>query len=189
MDSVHPIYRTSNVSPVASRPSAERRNAVAITSAQEVSPLNTADIVDLSPIAQTYLSRYNNLNRYGDIFGNYYSDTFGFYLTQAQEEKIAEILAKHKGEPANQETFDRIFADLAANGLSPQQLAAQDQLQFFDPFASLLGVAGTTSSNDNFLDNTLNTPLTHNSFPNEQANMNAYILQIITQFLGISVIQ
>lgn len=151
----------------------------------QASSLRIDDVLDLSPLAQSILDQLPVNNNSG-VFGS--SSLFGFYLTQAQEEQIAEILKRHRGEPFNQETFDSILADLEAVGLGPLQLAAQDTLQFYDPFATLLGVSGTINSNTDFFANTLNVPLTTATFPNQQANINAYLLRIMTQFLGITLV-
>jgi|GEM_PF-6607641 len=190
MGSVNPVAPSNFFSFLSGRAAAvSRKDSPALHRSDPVASAPVADVVDLSPQAQSFLIHNDSAigaNDNGNLFGTGFSDGFGFFLTEAQEKTIAEILASHKGQPFNQTTFNSILDDLTTAGLSPQQLAVADILQFFDPTAVLASVAGTAEVD--FLGNSLDLPLA-SGIPGEQANMNAYMLQIITRFLNISLVE
>jgi len=89
----------------------------------------SAFLLDLSPQAQKLLN--------GTTSSASGSST-NFVLTQAQQTAIENIIQKYKDAPLTQATFDAIQNALAAAGLSPQTLAAEDQVKSFNPTNVLL---------------------------------------------------
>lgn len=191
MVGVNPIAPTGFYNSLSSRPvtSISREQQSVASTQQTGAAFGVTDVVSLSPLAQLFFNGFDttSIGANDNLLGQALQTT-GFYLTQAQEEKITEIISNHKGEPTNHETFMAIIKDLAAEGLSPQQLAAVDIVRFFDPFSALLSVGRTQNSNTDFFSNTLSTPLTGFTIPTEQDNINAYLLQILTQWLGLSIV-
>ncbi|MDX2074781.1 MAG: hypothetical protein SFX19_10550 [Alphaproteobacteria bacterium] len=87
----------------------------------------SAYLLDLSPEAKDYLN------------STLVSSTANsFTLSQSQQKQIDAILQKYKDAPYTQETFEQIQADLQQAGLSPDQLAAQQQAKDFNPTQALI---------------------------------------------------
>jgi hypothetical protein len=109
--------------------------------------INSAFLLSLSPEAQDYL---NSVGLNETVSSN--NSASSFTLTRAQQESLDAIIAKYKGEPFTQETFDKLQNDLHSAGLSPDQLAQQAQVKDFNPTAELIaalnGKDDTTSDED-----------------------------------------
>ena len=88
-------------------------------------------LLDLSPAAQALMSGSSSSSSAS-------GSSTSFNLTSAQISKIESIVEQFKNDPATQATFDEIQKALAAAGLSPEQLSAQDQVKSFDPTSALL---------------------------------------------------
>jgi len=142
------------------------------TSSQDNSLFGIADLIDLSPPAQSYLN-WLNVNNGSSIVG---SD--GFILSAQQQDQISAIIAKYKDALFNIGTYNNIIRDLAAAGLSPDQLSVQDATRSVNLSQILLDALNGQNSTMDFL-NFFNNPT-------EQANTNGYILQIITEWESIS---
>jgi hypothetical protein len=97
--------------------------------------------LDLSPQAQQILAGGSA----GQSSGSGASGSF--VLTAAQQAAIKDIIAKFKDAPLDQNTFNQIQNALAAAGLSPQALAAEDQIKSFNPTNVLLEALGGNYSN------------------------------------------
>ncbi len=132
---------------------------------------NVADIIDLSPQAQLILAGENGTDSL--LAGSSeVTETPNFVLTDAQQRKINDIVLKHRDEPFNQKTFDRIQEDLRAAGLSPDQLALADVARTASLDTSALFL-DTLSGNDT----NLNVVFSQDGL-SEQANADAYIRMI-----------
>jgi hypothetical protein len=103
-----------------------------LSSGSGASNNTNAYLLDLSPEAQQILGTGATGTTSAD------GSSTRFVLTQAQQTAIENILEKFKGDPLTQDTFDQIQSALAAAGLSPQQLGAQDQIASFNPTNVLL---------------------------------------------------
>lgn len=101
--------------------------AKAVTSSSAANENLSAYLLDLSPQARDYL----NHGAVGTISSS-------FTLSQAQQSSIDAILQKYKDQPYTQDTFNQIQNDLRAAGLSPDQLAAQQQVKDFNTTQTLL---------------------------------------------------
>ena len=102
----------------------------------------------------------------------------GTLLTQEQEDKIRAIIATHKDEPISAETYDKIQADLRAQGLAPEQLALKNQFALFDPTGSVLGSSSSASPD-----------LFGASFGDSQsAQISYYTEQVVSLWLGLSLV-
>jgi len=91
--------------------------------------------IDLSPAARSYLSGSNAAS---SVLGNF----DGFTLNQTQKDKIDSIIAKFADAPYTQETFNQIQAELQRAGLSPDQLAVQQQVKDFSTTQMLIEALG-----------------------------------------------
>jgi hypothetical protein len=115
-------------------------------------------LLDLSPAAQQILSGAASTSSSSGS-----SSSTQFTLTKAQQATIENIINKYKDAPFTQATFTDIENDLKAAGLSPQQLAARDEITSFNPTNVLLGdlsgnytsitSAATTLSNEQTKEN------------------------------------
>ena len=145
------------------------------SSSQDATLFGIADLVNLSPQAQSYLNWLNmsDVNSASSIVGGN-----GFILTAQQQSQISAIIAKYKDALFNIGTYNNIMKDLAAAGLSPDQLAAQDATSSMNLTQMLLDALNGQSSSADFL-NFFNNPT-------EQANTNSYKLQIINQWESVS---
>lgn len=119
-------------------------------------------LLNLSPAAQQYLNSGSS-----NSSGN-------FILSATQQTAINNILLKYKDSPQDQDTFDKIQADLQAAGLSPQTLGMMDQTQSFNPTSVLLSAL---NGNYTSLNNSSQT-----SSSDEQTKMNTYLQNVVTQW-------
>ncbi len=118
---------TTNAAKTAAASSAENANL-------------SAYLLDLSPEARDYL---NN---------SAVSAVSGFTLSKTQQSAIDAILQKYKDQPYTQDTFNQIQADLQQAGLSPDQLAQQQQVKDFNPTQTLINaLSGKESDNSDAL--------------------------------------
>jgi uncharacterized protein (DUF1778 family) len=124
---------------------------------------SNAFLLDLSPQAQQLL---NGTASSSSASGS----SSDFILTDAQQAAIKTIIAKYKDAPLTQDTFNAIQNALAAAGLSPQTLAAEDQVNSFNPTSVLL-----SALNGNFA----NLQNTANSASNEQTKESRYLQGIV----------
>ena len=113
--------------------SATDTSSAKLASTNSASAANSAFLLSLSPEAQDYL---NSVGLAGNVSAN--TSTSSFTLSPEQQAKLDGIIAKYKGEPFSQETFDKIQNDLHAAGLAPDQLAQQAQVKDFNPTAELI---------------------------------------------------
>ncbi|MBV8939088.1 MAG: hypothetical protein JO089_04540 [Alphaproteobacteria bacterium] len=132
------------------------------------------DLVDLSPQAQSILGLggAHGASASGSAAGT------GFVLSTQQQQQISAILAKYKDAPMTQDTYNQIQNDLKAAGLSPDQLALQNQMRSFNPTQTLMNALdgiGDSSDSINAGDNSTG-----------QANAARYMQQIIRQWQSIS---
>jgi hypothetical protein len=135
-----------------------------------------SDLVDLSPEAQSYLAALGMGDPSGA--GQDTGSGGGFLLTPQQQQQIGDILAKYKDAPFTQDTYNQIQNDLKAAGLSPDQLALEDQMRTFNPTQILLDALDgvqTDPNAGNFLSNN-----------NEQGNADSYMQQIVSQWQSLS---
>ena len=110
----------------------------------------SAYLLDLSPQARDYLN-HSAVNAIAS----------GFTLSQAQQSSIDTILQKYKDQPYTQDTFNQIQSDLQKAGLSPDQLASQQQVKDFNPTQTLINAMTGNKSNNN--DNALVLPQNNGS--------------------------
>ncbi len=127
---------------------------------------NSGDIVDLSPEAQSYLDAVTN------------GQSSNFTLSSTQLEKLNEILAKYKDAPYTQETFKKIEIDLEAAGLSPDQLAKQEQANAFNPVQTFIDIIAGKQTDITSADDV--------SAATEQAKSTNYLKQILQHWKNIS---
>lgn len=125
----------------------------------------SAYILDLSPQAQQWLSAANASTSSAS------GASSDFTLTNAQQTEIKNIIDKYKNAPLDQATFDSIQNDLSAAGLSPQTLAAKDQVSSFNPTNVLL-----SALNGNYA--TIQTPAS--SAAAEQTKETNYLQSIVS---------
>lgn len=100
----------------------------------------------------------------------------GFTLTTAQQQKITAILEKYQSSPMTQATYEQIQNDLQAAGLSPDQLMANDITSSFNPVDSLI-----SALNGNYSTQSASTTL-----GNEQTKATNYMQAIVKQWQSIS---
>lgn len=108
-----------------------------------------SDFIDLSPAAQNFLDFFNGAA--GGLTGAVPFNDNGIVLTDVQQAQIDAIILKFKDAPFTADTFAEIKKELAAAGLSPEQLTAQNDasaLGLSDIFLRALALqdSGTTSS-------------------------------------------
>ncbi len=99
-------------------------NGTSVTSPASVPTFASDDsayTLSLSPQAQQYLS---GLNHDSAISGS----NEGFALSNADQQKLQDILQKYKNLPVTQENYNRLQDELKAAGLAPDQLSAKDQV-------------------------------------------------------------
>lgn len=99
--------------------------------ASNLSDYMDAYTLDLSPEAKSYIDATNLA-----------SSVSSFDLNSFQKEKLDEILQKFKDQPYTQDTFNQLQAELQKAGLSPDQLAAQQQAKDFSTTQMLLEALG-----------------------------------------------
>jgi hypothetical protein len=92
-----------------------------------VSSSNDAYLLSLSPEAQKYLNGTSSLNTQQS-----------FILSDKQKQTINDIIAKYKDAPYDQKTFEKIQADLNAEGLGTTTLALLDKAKSFNPTSLLI---------------------------------------------------
>ena len=136
---------------------------------------SSGDIVDLSPAAQSYLSSLNNSSSVSSLSDG---ESTNFILSNAQRQKINDILQKYKDEPFTQEIFNKIQDDLREAGLAPDQLAQIDQVNSFNPTQVFIDIISGKQT-----DLTDNASATDESEKTKSGN---YISQILQQWRGIS---
>ena len=121
------------------------------SAATQSAAASSAFLLSLSPEAQDYL---NSVGLNESVSPD--TSSSKFTLSDAQQAKLDGIIAKYKGQPFTQETFDKIQNDLQAAGLSPDQLAQQAQIKDFNPtselIAALNGKDDSTADNNNKTD-------------------------------------
>lgn len=143
---------------------------------QNSSSSDNAFLLNLSPQAQSLLSG-SSTGLFSLTGGN------GFALSVTQQQQVSAILAKYKDAPFTQDTFNQIQHDLKAAGLSPDQLAAKNEvlnIQASDSSFLLNALDGTDTS-------TLPTlPDASSIMGSEQSNANAYMQQVFRQWQNIS---
>lgn len=129
--------------------------------------LSSAYSLDLSPQAQNYL---NQSMATGSTNGS-------FVLSQADEQKISDILDKYKDAPFTQDTYNKILADLKEAGLAPDQLAAKDEVKTFNATQTLLDAL-----------NGKDTPITTPASAQEESQKKAsnYVQGILQDWKSIS---
>jgi hypothetical protein len=100
-----------------------------------------------------------------------------FLLSAQQRQTIADILAKYKDAPYNQDTFNQIQDDLNAAGLGTNTLSMKDQAKSFNPLMVLVNAlnGGSTSSS--------NTGVPGSA--DEQSKANNFIQGIIQQWQNL----
>jgi hypothetical protein len=111
------------------------------------SPASTAigDSVTLSAEAQAYLAKMTQAKA-ADA-----SQAAHFTLTERQQDHISAILARYADAPFTQDTYNAIQYDLAAEGLSPDQLALREQVFAFSAVQSFMdALNGVASGSDSF---------------------------------------
>lgn len=131
------------------------------------------DFLDLSPEAQKLLAQINGSGNGSDSVSKN-----GFILTPKQQQQIRDILEKYKDAPFTQETFNQIQNDLKAAGLSPDKLAAVEQIHNFNSTGILLDALNGVDSSANFSD------FFNNGDAQEKANN--YMKQIVSAWQSIS---
>jgi hypothetical protein len=112
-------------------------------------PLDVADILSLSPQAQSYIDFTN-------LVSNTPADPAlggaALNLSDDQKAKFDATIDKYKDAPFTHETYVKILNDLAAQGLSAEQIALQSAPPSFDLSAILLDtLSGENSSSSNVL--------------------------------------
>lgn len=118
-------------------------NAAKTAAASAANENLSAYLLDLSPQARDYL----NSNAVSAV-------SAGFTLSEPQQNMLDTILQKYKDQPYTQDTFNQIQNDLQQAGLSPDQLAAQQQVKDFSPTQVLIdALSGNKASADNGLQN------------------------------------
>ncbi len=135
-----------------------------------VSPSSSASdafLLDLSPQAQSIL---------GGGGGTTGGDG-SFTLTPSQQSQISAILAKYKNAPMTQDTYNQIQNDLQAAGLSPQQLAQQDQAKSFNATQVLINALSGQQTDT--------TPVGA-SDAQEQTKSSTYMQNILSQWQSMS---
>jgi hypothetical protein len=96
-----------------------------------------AAIVDLSEAAQEYLAQQGGANA-GVIS-----------LNDSQKQKLADILAKYKDAPINDDTLSSLYNDLKQAGLTPEALSDIHKALSFNPIEVFLQLLAGDSSGDN----------------------------------------
>lgn len=141
--------------------------------------LDNASLFAVAPEVEEFIDQIpggSGITGEGPVIGG-----VGFLLTEEQQTRIALILENYREEAINEETYQRILADLQAQGLAPEQLALQNEINFFDPTASLLeGFSGQDTTSDLFNNAVFNTTT--------QAQVDLYTQQIVSMWLGISIV-
>jgi len=128
-------------------------------------------LLDLSPAAQQILSGAST----GTTSGS--GSSSNFTLTKAQQTAIENIIDKFKDAPFTQATFTEITNALQAAGLSPEQLAAKDEITSFNPTTVLLGdLSGNYTS----------VPSAAKTLSNEQTKENNFLQDIEKFWKSIS---
>ncbi len=156
-------------STAASNPTQSLLDALdSVTTSSDSSGSNNSYTLDLSPAAQELLNAGSSTSSTASSSSG--SDTFT--LTTAQQNTITAIIEKYKDAPQDQATFDEIQNDLNAAGLSPEQLAAQDQVTSLNPTSMLLDAL-----NGNYTD-PASQSISQSS--TEQSKMSQYMQNIIT---------
>ncbi|MCD6035173.1 MAG: hypothetical protein K0R63_914 [Rickettsiales bacterium] len=136
--------------------------------------LGGLDVLDLSPEAQSYLEGLTLTSASDE------SATTGdnFMLTNAQRQKISEILAKYKDAPFTEDTYHQIQNDLKMAGLAPDQLALQEKVRSFNPTQVLIDALSGKEDTQK-ISNPLDTS-------DQQSKMNGYMDEIFSEWKGIS---
>ena len=106
--------------------------------------VDSAFLLSLSLEAQDYLQGIGLSGNQSTID----SSPESFTLSASQQETLDAIIEKYAGQPFTQETFDAIQDDLAQAGLSPDQLAQQEQVKAFNPTTELLRALNGENSGD-----------------------------------------
>ncbi|NBO17756.1 MAG: hypothetical protein EBV03_00735 [Proteobacteria bacterium] len=160
-----PVTRSSDFSHYLSE-------AVAANSNQRISLPATGlpDVLDLSIFAQLLLTQI--------------PAGPGFILTDAEAESLAHIITVHRGQALTLDNFTALMDDLRKAGIAPDQLAAQDQLRFFDLTLLLLEAADGSNPGIDFAVALGRLPIPF--APNEKENINRYLLYVIGLWQGIT---
>lgn len=149
-------------------------SALGQTASADESLLNIADILDLSPQAQNEISFFNLVSGANT---NVVTGGASLTLTVEQRTQFDDIVAKYKDAPFNGDTYAKILADLAAAGLSPEQLALQTGNTSLSLAALFLNALDGGGNTDFF--NIFSTPL-------QQDNTTAFSQQVISQWESVS---
>jgi len=137
--------------------------------------LDVADLISLSPQAQSFLDFFNDAAK--GLVGNNALEDNGIVLTDAQQAQITAIIMKFKDAPFSVDTFNAIVSDLSKEVLSPAQLAAKEQVNPFSLSEIFLrALSGEISSSDF---PSFNSPADHTS-------EDAYRTQLFSEWERIS---
>lgn len=141
--------------------------------------LDAASLFSIDPEVEEFIDQIpggTGITGEGPVIGG-----VGFLLTAEQQARIAAILENYRDEAISEENYQRILADLQAQGLAPEQLALQNEVNFFDPTSSLLEGFDGQSSTSSLFDNVVG------NF-NTQAQVDLYTQQVVSMWLGISIV-
>lgn len=118
-----------------------RTTVAAATPVASASHATPGDSVTLSAEAQAYLAKMTQAKE---------AEAKQFTLSERQKDQISAILARYADAPFTQDTYNAIQYDLAAEGLSADQLALREQVFAFNATQSFMdalnGVAGSSDS-------------------------------------------
>jgi len=144
-------------------------NAKKEAAAAAVAESLSAYMLDLSPTAQKFLNATTSTSSAPD----------SFVLSKEQQARLEDIMEKYKDAPYTQETFNQIQADLQKAGMSPDQLAGQEQAKAFNTTLALLDALSGRTSN-------MNENAPQNDSEKYDTKKKNFIQQIISKFQEIA---